>query len=136
MRRVGQASAGISLVEVLIVVAAIPILAAILFPIFPRGREQSRKMQCASNLRQLARAFHIYSGDWNNTYPAPGGKRGDFNYWSQSGRGGIVRYVGSNGGLRTIWCCPELGSWNGPYPARTYSMNSYLREPPDYDWPS
>jgi len=86
-------------------------------------------------MHQLGRAFNLYLLDWNGAYPAPGGKPGDYNYWAQSGRGGIVRYIGSTGGMGTVWCCPELSSWLSRFPARTYSMNSYLRDPPDPPYP-
>lgn len=92
-------------------------------------------MQCVSNLKQLGHAFNLYLSDWNGIYPSPGGLRGDWGYWSQSGNGGLVTYIGEPGGVDTIWCCPEMGEWNGYYPARTYSMNSYIRGTPDRDYP-
>ncbi|MBI2843752.1 MAG: prepilin-type N-terminal cleavage/methylation domain-containing protein [Armatimonadetes bacterium] len=131
-----RSSSGITLVEVLAVIAVIAILAAILLPIFTRSKSQSKSRKCASNLQQLGRAFHLYISDWNGAYPAPGGKPGDYNYWVQSGRGGIVRYIGTSGGLGTIWCCPELRTWQGRFPARSYSMNSFLRNPPDISYPT
>lgn len=120
-------NSGISLVEVLVVIAIIAILASILFPVFTTAKVQGKKAKCASNLRQLGRAFNLYVSDWNGVYPSPGGQPGDYNYWSQSGRGGIVSYIGRNGGVGTVWCCPELTKWKGRFAARTYSMNSYLR---------
>jgi len=115
---------------------AIAILAGILFPIFNSAKQAVRKSQCASNLQQFGQAFSLYLSDWNGIYPAPGGMSGNYNYWSQSENGGLVSYIGDNGGLDTIWCCPELTSWESRYPARTYAMNSYLREPPDVKYPN
>lgn len=136
MGRIGRFRSGFTLVELLMVVAIIAILAGILFPILTRTKAESRRIRCASNLQQLGRAFHLYVSDWNSVYPAPGGRAGDHIYWAQSGRGGLVGYIGRNGGAGTIWCCPELTKWHGRYEARTYSMNSYLRNPPDIDYPS
>lgn len=113
------------------IIAVIGILAGILIPIFGRAKQQARRSQCASNLSQLGRAFGLYTADWGGVYPAPGGISGSFGYWVQSGNGGLVSYIGRNGGLGTVWCCPELTQWDGRYSARTYSMNSYLRNPPD-----
>lgn len=124
-----------SIIEILVIIAIIAILLSILMPVLTTSRALSKRAKCASNLRQLGSAFHQYISDWNGVYPAPGGKVGDFNYWSQSGTGGLVRYVGNNGGVGTVWCCPELTEWQGRYAARTYSMNSYLRNPPDVDYP-
>jgi prepilin-type processing-associated H-X9-DG protein len=84
---------------------------------------------------QLGRAFSLYLSDWNGSYPSPGGVVGDYNYWAQSGNGGLVSYIGDSGGIGTVWCCPELTGWESRYPARTYCMNSYLREPPDVPYP-
>jgi prepilin-type processing-associated H-X9-DG protein len=127
-------SRGISLVEILLVVAIIALLLAILMPVFEGAKAQSRQVKCVSNMAQLGKAFHWYLSDWNGVYPSPGGEKGDYNYWSQSGRGGLVGYVRSNGGVGSIWCCPEQTHWKGIYPARTYSMNSYIRKYADLEW--
>lgn len=84
---------------------------------------------------QLGRAFRMYVCDNCDVYPSPGGKIGEWNYWSQTGKGGLTSYIGNSGGIGTVWSCPELESWNGKYPARTYSMNSFLRNPPDVYYP-
>ncbi len=47
---------GFTLIELLVVIAIIAILAAILFPVFARARENARKTSCQSNLRQLGHA--------------------------------------------------------------------------------
>jgi len=86
-------------------------------------------------MRQLGQAMLLYVQDWSGYFPGPGGLRGNFNYWSQSGWGGLVPYVRRNGGLGTVWCCPNLTEWGGPHPPRSYGMNSYMREPPDVDYP-
>jgi len=60
---------GFTLIELLVVIAIIAILAAILFPVFAKARENARKTQCASNIRQLATAVHMYAGDYDETGP-------------------------------------------------------------------
>jgi prepilin-type N-terminal cleavage/methylation domain-containing protein len=60
---------GFTLIELLVVIAIIAILAAILFPVFARARENARKASCASNLRQLGLAVLQYSGDYDECYP-------------------------------------------------------------------
>lgn len=123
------------MVEILVVVAMVALLAAILFPVIGSAKRQGKLTQCASNLKQLGNAFTLYISDWGGVYPSPGGLSGDNNYWAQTGNGGLVGYIKKNGGIGTIWCCPELTSWHGQYPARTYSMNSFLRNPPDIAYP-
>lgn len=127
--------AGITLQELLISTVVIAILLAIILFLFSRTRELCYQAQCANNLRQFAHAFSLYSQDWNGCWPSPGGLVGDRSYWSQSGKGGLNRYIRQSG-LESVWCCPRLDNWSGIYPARSYSMNSYLREPADIDYPS
>lgn len=56
---------GFTLIELLVVVAIIGILAAILFPVFARARENARRASCMSNLRQLGLAMIQYSQDFD-----------------------------------------------------------------------
>src|SRR5262249_43261537 len=52
-----------TLIELLVVIAIIAILAAILFPVFARAREQARLSVCASNVKQYSNAFLMYIQD-------------------------------------------------------------------------
>jgi prepilin-type N-terminal cleavage/methylation domain-containing protein/prepilin-type processing-associated H-X9-DG protein len=54
-----------TLIELLVVIAIIAILAAILFPVFARAREQARKSSCLSNLKQIGSAILMYSQDYD-----------------------------------------------------------------------
>ena len=47
---------GFTLIELLVVIAIIAILAAILFPVFAKARENARKTTCTSSLKQLTMA--------------------------------------------------------------------------------
>jgi len=60
---------GFTLIELLVVIAIIAILAAILFPVFSRAREQARKTACLSNMKQLGTALTMYAQDWDETLP-------------------------------------------------------------------
>ncbi len=60
---------GFTLIELLVVIAIISILAAILFPVFARARENARRASCASNLRQLGLAIMQYTQDYDEYYP-------------------------------------------------------------------
>ncbi len=64
----GYRRTGFTLFELLVVMAVIAILAAILFPVFARAREQARKASCASNLRQLGMATQLYVQDYDGHY--------------------------------------------------------------------
>jgi prepilin-type N-terminal cleavage/methylation domain-containing protein/prepilin-type processing-associated H-X9-DG protein len=61
---------GFTLIELLVVIAIIAILAAILFPVFARAREQARATSCLSNTKQIALAFNMYQTDHDGAYPS------------------------------------------------------------------
>jgi prepilin-type N-terminal cleavage/methylation domain-containing protein/prepilin-type processing-associated H-X9-DG protein len=64
--------AGFTLIELLVVIAIIAILAAILFPVFGRARENARRTSCLSNLKQIGLGIMQYTQDYDEMYPITG----------------------------------------------------------------
>lgn len=58
-----------TLIELLVVIAIIALLAAILFPVFSRAREQARRASCSSNLRQIGLGMMQYTQDYDEYLP-------------------------------------------------------------------
>jgi prepilin-type N-terminal cleavage/methylation domain-containing protein/prepilin-type processing-associated H-X9-DG protein len=60
---------GFTLIELLVVIAIIAILAAILFPVFARARDQARTSACLSNEKQIGTALNMYVQDNDEMFP-------------------------------------------------------------------
>ena len=60
---------GFTLIELLVVIAIIAILAAILFPVFARARENARRASCQSNLKQIGLGILQYTQDYDEAFP-------------------------------------------------------------------
>ena len=64
-----KAALGFTLIELLVVIAIIALLAAILFPVFARARENARRSSCQSTLKQIGLSIAQYSQDFDERYP-------------------------------------------------------------------
>ena len=113
---------GFTLIELLVVIAIIAILAAILFPVFQKVRENARRTTCLSNEKQLGLAFIQYNQDYDELFP------GSDNYGS-GWVGRTYSYIKSAGLLK----CPDakdLGLSGTQLPL-SYIANRYILDP-DY----
>src|SRR5688572_30647876 len=64
----GRRRRAFTLIELLVVISIIGILAAILFPVFARARENARRSSCANNLKQIGVGIAQYTQDFDEMY--------------------------------------------------------------------
>jgi prepilin-type N-terminal cleavage/methylation domain-containing protein/prepilin-type processing-associated H-X9-DG protein len=92
---------GFTLIELLVVISIIALLAAILFPVFSRARENARRASCQSNLKQIALGILQYTHDYDERFPNRGA--------------GVPAVMGSGceryGGYNGMNCAPPTAGW-------------------------
>jgi prepilin-type N-terminal cleavage/methylation domain-containing protein/prepilin-type processing-associated H-X9-DG protein len=98
--RSGSRVSGFTLIEILVVIAIIGILAAILFPVFARARENARRASCQSNLKQVSLGMLQYVQDYDERYPLL-----YLNY--NTGAGGWMRLIQSYTKSEQVFQCPS-----------------------------
>jgi prepilin-type N-terminal cleavage/methylation domain-containing protein/prepilin-type processing-associated H-X9-DG protein len=83
---------GLTLTELILVIAIIAILAALLLPSLQRSRLQAKAVVCMSNIRQLNSAFSVYINDYGKfpygIYNSPAGAPPDGYTYSAGSRAG------------------------------------------------
>jgi prepilin-type N-terminal cleavage/methylation domain-containing protein/prepilin-type processing-associated H-X9-DG protein len=112
-----------TLIELLVVIAIIAILAAILFPVFGRARENARRTSCQSNMKQLGLGFLQYSQDYDERLPIGGGGTASLPNNKPYGWGmQIFPYVKS----KQIYTCPsDITQISAAAQTTGYSVISY-----------
>jgi prepilin-type N-terminal cleavage/methylation domain-containing protein/prepilin-type processing-associated H-X9-DG protein len=98
-----RASRGFTLIELLVVIAIIAILAAILFPVFQKVRENARRTACLSNMKQLGLALVQYNQDYDEKFPCGALDTDGTGHWGRGWAGQIYTYVKS----QAVYKCPD-----------------------------
>ncbi len=97
----GGKRVGFTLIELLVVIAIISLLAAILFPVFARARENARRASCMSNMKQIGLGITMYTQDYDENFPRLSFPvtTGVNYYWFQA----LHPYLKN----KQIWVCPS-----------------------------
>lgn len=123
-----------TLIELLVVISIISILAAILFPVFARARENARRTSCLSNVRQIGLSFQQYFQDYDEQFPIV--KPADNIKWPH---GGMQPYLKSKQILQCpndtddpAWSRPVTEAGDGYLPTRvtSYTLNGFFQHTP------
>lgn len=119
----GSRRNGFTLIELLVVIAIIAILAAILFPVFARARENARRASCVSNMKQVALGFMMYAEDYDGRFPF---------YPS----GGVMEFVFPYVKSTQVFLCPSSNLARSNSPTMTSYYATDYGMPASYDSPS
>lgn len=103
---------GLTLVELLAVIAIIGILAALLLPALSKAETKSRRTTCLNNLKQIDLAVQVYAGDNRGvlpgTFPNTRGGGLNTNHWGMIFKSQITNYPGVQG-QASVFACPADG---------------------------
>lgn len=127
---------GFTLIELLVVIAIIAVLAAILFPVFAKAKENAKRTACVGNLKQLGTAFRLYMDDFGR-YPGRSSYPTGSTPPADSIHGSWIAMVYRYGRNARIFQCPcaiqqwdisVLNPWTGKNQTyrTSYSYNEYL----------
>jgi len=136
-----RSSQGFTLIELLVVIAIIAILAAILFPVFQKVRENARRTVCTSNMKQFGLSILMYAQDNDEgLMPAsvdqwcigpatmqanPGLLNSDASLTNPAGRGPHV-FLAGYGASQGMYVCPDdSGIGSDPTVAPGYDASGF-----------
>lgn len=99
-----------TLIELLVVIAIIAILAAILFPIFAKAKENARRTNCIGNFRSIHQALNMYADNNNGFMPMPPQAYGGDYAVQDRGLASMWNYVRNS----KVFLCPNAKDADSP----------------------
>lgn len=112
-----QARRGFGLADLLVVLAALSLVAAIALSVVFRNQAKARQAQCLSNLNQVNRAVLLYTEESQGAFPAFSEKSQDPVWWFYKelvkGHAGLS---GKSSAEDKVFACPDDRGYTDPIP--------------------
>jgi len=112
-----------TLLELLVIVAVLALLIGLRLPVLARATDQTKRAQCASNLRQFTLAMHIFANENEDRLPA-----NSAGFWAWDTSPEIGTFVESTGSKWSVMYCPgtaprfnDADNWN----SYNYALPNY-----------
>lgn len=115
-----------TLVEMLVVIAILGVLAALLLPVFSRGKEAARATACVSNLHQIGLALQVYVDNHHNRLPIMRDRSVDTNSPPTNALPGVDVVLKTELGNQNVLRCPSDRKGIFEQTGSSYSWNSLL----------
>ena len=115
-----------TLIELLVVIAIIAILAAILFPVFGRARENARRSSCQSNLKQIGLGVLQYVQDYDEKYPTSNNMAGAGANYATNGNSNWIAATQPYIKSWQVFLCPSVSAGAGLPAPNLNSNTNYL----------
>ncbi|MFH0963385.1 MAG: type II secretion system protein, partial [Planctomycetota bacterium] len=116
-----RSKSGFTLIELLVVMVIIALLVGLLLPALGRAREEARKTQCRSNLRQIGLAMNMYATDNKSWTPVIYGYLGAGPGGFRTANGHALYLYGSNT-LGTVGSAISADWWSDAVAGMMYMM--------------
>lgn len=112
---------GLTLIEILVVIAVVAVLLAISLPALSSSRAAGRRLTCESNVRSSVQAISAYTNDFGGMFPSIADPKSGFvagnitlDYFTQIGCWPIAlkSYIGAEAAMSSTQFCPTLYRYN------------------------
>lgn len=100
---------GLTLIEMLVVIAIIGLLVALMLPVLNRAKTSAQRTLCLSNLRQINFGLRMYADDSTDKTPSPEGTRTNWGLSYMGYKNFIQSYLGAeqaSSAKTKLFACP------------------------------